>query len=72
VRRTVVEDFAHDLARAARRPLAIKDYRGDLMAFATWFRGTKGAELIPGHMAPPDLRADTRRLMGPRGASPAA
>jgi site-specific recombinase XerD len=69
---TVVEDFAHDLARAERSPLTIKNYRGDLMAFATWFRDTNGEELTPGHITPTDLRAYKRFLMGPRGSSPAA
>jgi hypothetical protein len=44
---TVVEDFAHYLARAERNPLTIKNYRGDLIAFATWFMDTNGEELTP-------------------------
>jgi hypothetical protein len=50
VGRTCVEDFADDLAHAERSLLTIKNYRGDLMAFATWFRHANGEELTPTHI----------------------
>jgi hypothetical protein len=45
-----VEDFADDLARAERSLLTIKNYCGDLRAFATWFRHANGEELTPTHI----------------------
>ena len=32
-----IESFARFLAQAERSPLTIKNYRGDLDAFAVWF-----------------------------------
>ena len=57
---TAVEDFADDLARAERSALTIKNYRSDLLAFATWFRDMNGEELTPAHITPTDLRAYKR------------
>jgi site-specific recombinase XerD len=36
-----IESFAGFLAQAERSPLTIKNYRGDLAAFATWFEETE-------------------------------
>jgi integrase/recombinase XerC len=72
VGRTAVEDFVHYLARAERNPLTIKNYRGDLLAFAAWFRDMNGEELTPVHIAPTDLRAYKRFLMGPLGLKPSS
>ena len=70
--RTAVEDFAHHLARAERSPLTIKNYRGDLEAFARWFRDTNGDELTPAHVTPTDLRDYKRFLVDQRGLKPSS
>jgi site-specific recombinase XerD len=72
VGRTAVGDFAHHLARAERSPLTIKNYRGDLEAFARWFRDTTGDELTPGHVTPTDLRDYKRFLVDQRGLKPSS
>jgi site-specific recombinase XerD len=72
VGRTAVEDFAHHLARAERSPLTIKNYRGDLEAFARWFRDTTGDELTPAHVTPTDLRDYKRFLVDQRGLKPSS
>jgi len=69
---TSVEDFADDLARAERSPLTIKNYHGDLLAFATWFRDTNGEELTPAHITPTDLRAYQRFLSDHRRLTPSS
>jgi site-specific recombinase XerD len=72
VGRTDVEDFADDLARVERSPLTIKNYRGDLLAFATWFREATGEELTPAHITPADLRAYKRFLVDQRRLKPSS
>jgi integrase/recombinase XerC len=72
VGRTCVEDFADDLARAKRSLLTIKNYRGDLRAFATWFRQANGEELTPTHITPTDLRAYKRFLVDHRQLKPSS
>jgi site-specific recombinase XerD len=69
---TALEEFAHHLARAERSPLTIKNYRGDLMAFATWFRETTGEELTPADITPTDLRTYKRFLVDDRELKPAS
>ena len=70
VGRTVLEDFAHHLARAERSPLTIKNRRCDLTAFATGLRDTTGEELTPAHIPPTDLPAYKRFLVDQRGRKP--
>jgi integrase/recombinase XerC len=72
VGRTVLEDFAHHLARAERSPLTITNYRCDLAAFARWFRDTNGDELTPALITPTDLRDYKRFLVDRRGLKPSS
>jgi site-specific recombinase XerD len=57
---------------AARSPLTIKNYRGDLAAFARWFRDANGDELTPAHITPTDLRDYKRFLVDQRGLKPSS
>ena len=51
-----IETFAGFLAQAERSPLTIKNYRGDLAAFATWFDQVNGEAMAPAKVTPTDLR----------------
>ena len=42
-----IETFARFLAQAERSPLTIKNYRGDLAAFASWFDQVNGEPMTP-------------------------
>jgi hypothetical protein len=42
-----IEGFASFLAQAERSPLTIKNYRGDLAAFAAWFEEVNGEPMEP-------------------------
>jgi site-specific recombinase XerD len=72
VGRTIIEDFAHHLARTERSPLTITNYRCDLTAFASWFRDTNGDELTLAHITPTDLRDYKRFLVDHRGLKPSS
>src|SRR3954464_8977790 len=51
-----IERFAGFLAQAERSPLTIKNYRGDLAAFAAWFEEVNGETMAPAKVTPTDLR----------------
>ena len=42
-----IGSFAGFLAQAERSPLTIKNYRGDLATFATWFEEVNGEPMEP-------------------------
>src|SRR3954452_24290686 len=67
-----IENFAGFLAQAERSPLTIKNYRGDLAAFAAWFEEVNGEPMTPAKVTPTDLRQFKRWLVEKRGLKPSS
>ncbi len=64
--------FAGFLAQAERSPLTIKNYRGDLAAFAAWFEDVNGEPMEPAKVTPTDLRQFKRWLVEQRKLKPSS
>jgi integrase/recombinase XerC len=67
-----IESFAAFLTQAERSPLTIKNYRGDLAAFAAWFEGVNGERMAPAKVTPTDLRQFKRWLVEQRRLKPSS
>ena len=67
-----IETFAGFLAQAERSPLTVKNYRGDLAAFAAWFENTNGEPMAPAKVTPTDLRQFKRWLVEQRRLKPSS
>src|SRR3954463_15175934 len=67
-----IERFAGFLAQAERSPLTIKNYRGDLAAFAAWFEEVNGEAMAPARVTPTDLRQFKRWLVEQRRLQPSS
>jgi site-specific recombinase XerD len=67
-----IESFAGFLAQAERSPLTIKNYRGDLAAFAAWFEEINGEPMAPAKVTPTDLRQFKRSLVEQRRLKPSS
>src|SRR5512143_1283281 len=67
-----IERFARFLAQAERSPLTIKNYRGDLAAFAAWFEQVNGEAMAPAKVTPTDLRQYKRWLVEQRKLKPSS
>src|SRR3954452_17761621 len=67
-----IETFAGFLAQAERSPLTIKNYRGDLAAFAVWFEEVNGETMAPAKVTPTDLRQFNRWLVEQRKLKPSS
>ena len=67
-----IETFAGFLAQAERSPLTIKNYRGDLAAFAAWFEEINGEPMEPAKVTPTDLRQFKRWLVEQRKLKPSS
>ena len=67
-----IETFAAFLAQAERSPLTIKNYRGDLAAFAAWFEEVNGEAMAPAKVTPTDLRQFKRWLVEQRRLKPSS
>ncbi|MEJ7638355.1 MAG: site-specific integrase [Singulisphaera sp.] len=61
-----IETFASFLVQAERSPLTIKNYRGDLAAFAAWFEEVNGEPMAPAKVTSTDLRQFKRCLVEQR------
>lgn len=51
-----IRRFERFLEESERSPATIKNYRGDLDAFAAWFTATNGDDLEPEKITPTDIR----------------
>src|SRR4051794_10208497 len=67
-----IERFADFLAQAERSPLTIKNYCGDLAAFAVWFEEANGEPMGPAKVTPTDLRHFKRWLVEQRKLKPSS
>ena len=67
-----IESFARFLAQAERSPLTIKNYRGDLDAFAAWFERVNAEAMAPAKVTPTDLRQFKRWLVEQRKLKPSS
>ena len=67
-----IERFARFLAQAEHSPLTIKNYRGDLDAFAAWFEEVNGEPMEPAKVTPTDLRQFKRWLVEQRQLKPSS
>src|SRR4051812_15578273 len=67
-----IDTFAAFLAQADRSPLTIKNYRGDLAAFAAWFEGVNGEPMEPAKITPTDLKQYKRWLVEHRRLKPSS
>lgn len=67
-----IERFAGFLAQAERSPLTIKNYRGDLAAFAVWFEDVNGEPMGPDKITQTDLRQFKRWLVEQRKLKPSS
>ena len=67
-----IESFARFLAQAERSPLTIKNYRGDLDAFAAWFERVNAEAMAPAKVTPTDLRQFSTGWSSNGSSSPAA
>src|SRR3954451_1167529 len=66
------ETFASFLVQAERSPLTIKNYRGDLAAFAAWFEEVNGEPMAPAKVTSTDLRQFKRWLVEQRKLKPSS
>src|SRR3954451_19377260 len=66
------ETFASFLVQAERSPLTIKNYRGDLAAFAAWFEEVNGEPMAPAKVTSTDLRQFKRWLVEQRRLKPSS
>ena len=66
----LIERFVRFLAQAERSPLTVKNYRGDLGAFAAWFEQINGEVMAPAKVTPTDLRQFKRWLVEQRNLKP--
>jgi integrase/recombinase XerC len=67
-----IESFARFLVQAERSPLTIKNYRGDLDAFAAWFERANAEAMAPAKVTPTDLRQFKRWLVEQRKLKPSS
>ena len=67
-----VDRFGRFLAQFEHSPLAIKNYRLDLDAFAAWFEGAHGEPMEPARITPTDLRQIKPRLVDQRRLQPSS
>jgi hypothetical protein len=67
-----VDRFARFPAQSEHSPLAIKNYRLDLDAFAAWFEVANGEPMEPARITPTDLRQIKPRLVDQRRLQPSS
>src|SRR3954470_8190325 len=67
-----IERFAGFLSQAERSPLTIKNYCGDLEAFAAWFEQVNREAMAPSKVTPTDLRQFKRWLVEQRKLKPSS
>ncbi len=67
-----IRQFVKFLEESERSSATIKNYRGDLGAFAAWFHDTNGDELAPKNITPTDLREFKRYLQKTCNLKPAS
>ena len=67
-----IRRFERFLEESERSPATIKNYRGDLKAFAEWFKETNGDKLTPQKITPTDLREFKKYLQEDRDLRPSS
>jgi site-specific recombinase XerD len=67
-----IDRFGRFLAQSEHSPLTVKNYRGDLKAFAAWFEQVNGEAMSPSKVTPTDLRQCKRWLVEQRKLKPSS